>query len=1283
MNRDITSNQPPDWTAPPVRFVPRISRSSSHSPNRLRRRSMQIDPLIGELSPNAVLEALATSGTANGYGQSNPLSATLAQASSTERAIAVRAATASRSIRQWHTEVSAWEWPVVSEPPSTGFEVPSQEERARKRRKISENRSTSEVRTDGNNWIDNEEYWGGCPALLVRQREARIETIRTGMEELEMEELENVILVAHIPARSRPSSGYSVRSATDPPSTERLDDVSAVMIATLLQVLPTLARLSGLLEIWSARLAVLRMVPSFLKQLQETQKELKSAWEAIGIRPGGAESGSDRSLDSGKEAHRANTASIGTIEPGGGRSGVTVITNSSLARGPSDALQTVLAEYVSSSGQKLDRMLDALEGREDTIPPQWIDDMEGLERDYSEWVCEAERVVLENELRESRRGSQPNVQSGQTGHASGGHQSHTTPIADEHSAPSGEAAAGSNVYENPLRINPLSAATIYGLGHLGGYQDRAHTEWSYDPPEVSATPNSSIPEASDHRIDGKRSPLGSVSNGDLRYNVPESTILGQAGEDGVDVKEKSNAPPGSQEHVSQSVTRLSTLGGDNGDLPAVSHSSLDRADPLNGKESDPDLDVRPVTPKITLSPDSKPHLSGNLTNRRLSHPSDRAGSDISEDNIDTTVPNPIDVGKTVVTTIGPPSASSFLSDSSSSGLQDALTVVSHRPVFVRSRSLSSIGISGREERNQKNGIPSMKVYPRGRSGGLKLPGHGRSLSAPLHYWGRNIFSGRGPTAMRSYGDDLVTSKRASAVSMASGETVDTFEKVDVPRAESPSSRSTPTRKETTNHPSTPSSAKGERHRAPLSPNGPTGTARGSVRKLNGSPERPSKRERAVKDRNMFSNADREAADKTPNKPTEAKLEAKISSILTTIPAQIRLTSAADAAESVKSQQPSTPQSSITRSRRNTASSESYTLAPAETPGSASRGGTEHPEVKLYHLRRSGAEAPIKLHVRLVGAQSERVMVRVGGGWADLAEYLQDYAVHHGRRSSADGGGVVEVRRLPSSSNNTPTSASRTGQVTPGGGGSENGSARALRSRPAPLTSTPLGSSTLVVRKTRAPPALLSPDPPTAITSLPESINSTELTTTGNPSSSSSSTSTSPTAMRSSVPWPSANNPECGKAIDPASVLVAKKPRRVSRRAEPLSAEKQAWVDEMIGKVRRGAGSAEYSSSSASNSTRTGGRTTPIPTSTSSGMNLPANTSPLSTATAPLISRIDLSSTKDGGSDEPEKDKKRRGGERPGAGHRRRQSNDDRVGVGFGDLGTVGKTSRVFFRKDTT
>lgn len=84
-----------------------------------------------------------------------------------------------------------------------------------------------------------------------------------------------------------------------------------------------------------------------------------------------------------------------------------------------------------------------------------------------------------------------------------------------------------------------------------------------------------------------------------------------------------------------------------------------------------------------------------------------------------------------------------------------------------------------------------------------------------------------------------------------------------------------------------------------------------------------------------------------------------------------------------------------------------TLAPAEPSPKKS---TTDSEVKLYHLTQAGRDEPIKLFVRLVG-DGERVMVRVGGGWADLADYLRQYAEHHGSRTVS--GSSLEVHTAES------------------------------------------------------------------------------------------------------------------------------------------------------------------------------------------------------------------------------------------------------------------------------
>ena len=163
--------------------------------------------------------------------------------------------------------------------------------------------------------------------------------------------------------------------------------------------------------------------------------------------------------------------------------------------------------------------------------------------------------------------------------------------------------------------------------------------------------------------------------------------------------------------------------------------------------------------------------------------------------------------------------------------------------------------------------------------------------------------------------------------------------------------------------------------------------------------------------------------KVPGQDIEDQLEAKIHSILTNIPARIRLTSGSvdDALD-------------VRRPRANSSSKPGITLVPAEA-SSTSKLRSES-EIKLYHLHQPGKEVPIKLYVRLVGESGERVMVRVGGGWADLGEYLKEYAIHHGRRSISDGRFEIRGLSTTQSAMSVNTLATfKSGQSTPSTPGS--------------------------------------------------------------------------------------------------------------------------------------------------------------------------------------------------------------------------------------------------------
>ena len=196
---------------------------------------------------------------------------------------------------------------------------------------------------------------------------------------------------------------------------------------------------------------------------------------------------------------------------------------------------------------------------------------------------------------------------------------------------------------------------------------------------------------------------------------------------------------------------------------------------------------------------------------------------------------------------------------------------------------------------------------------------------------------------------------------------------------------------------------------------------------------------------------------TTSSSIDDQITEKITSILSNIPAKIRLTSGPEPegkepsrrtiSAQLKAHEKSTPPPKFNRS---VSATPSITLAPARAPKIRSSSGDS--DIKLYHLHQPGKDKPIKLYVRLVGEGEQRVMVRVGGGWADLGVYLQEYANHHGHRAVSEG--KFEIKGLPSTQSAasvTTLSAFSNDRTTPG-------------SRPGTPDHRP--SSSLAIRKTR-------------------------------------------------------------------------------------------------------------------------------------------------------------------------------------------------------------------------
>ena len=368
-HKHSTTLDPIPRRLPPAQYSS-DSRSRSQSRTRFQRSSAHdSDPLLSNLSPTSTLEALSYTDFRPDETRkaSSELRESIASASSSERALGIRAASAGKKLKEWHAEVAGWAWPGPTEG-KNGFEVPSAQEHGT-------GREDAGLGVNGDHGQDlhagpdrEQEFWGSLRRDVVEEYEERIEAIADGMEALDVEELKSHVLEAHMPSLSSSASTAHQREAgLETLNRTHLDDFTAVVTATILQALPYVARLTILLHTWSVRLVILRQVPGFLRALEDARTAVTSGWSTISV--------------------------SGASTPGHG-TGVT--------REAFNVMQPILEDRLTAAGQRLDRMLDALEGREDTVPKQWIDHMEMLEDDYSNWAVEAEKKVLENELREYR-----------------------------------------------------------------------------------------------------------------------------------------------------------------------------------------------------------------------------------------------------------------------------------------------------------------------------------------------------------------------------------------------------------------------------------------------------------------------------------------------------------------------------------------------------------------------------------------------------------------------------------------------------------------------------------------------------------------------------------------------------------------------------------------------------------------------------------------------------------------------------------------------------------------
>lgn len=836
-------------------------RSNSRSPSRSPARNasyQSVDPLLSNLSPESTIEALTSTQQVPAKEKDSYaiLSRSISQVSQAERALGIRAAVAAQRLGLWYKEVQTWEWPAGADAQiGKGFIPPS-----------------PNTATDSSSPVVAEHY-GSLPAHLVRQYEKRIEDIRDGMESLNVEELKDHVLSAHIPSRSRPSSSNSSVSTPPPLSYVQLSDFTAVITATILRALPLLSRLNSLLSTWDARLLVLRQVPGLLSRLRHTRVEL------------------DTSLNS-----------LNSPNPPG--EGDAVYSNSNFHSRKAD-----LQAMVTSVGRRMDNILDRLEGREDSLPENWIDDVEAIESDFGAWVKDAQRRAVENESTRLRRQpgkpqSSPNVTDPVTQNAS--------------SAPMQTIDEESGIFTAPATIpydkesSPIEQSGVTSESHVITSSNR-----SPEPPlPVSAPP----PSRNGGGGPGEPAPAGDAKNA----SPPLQKLL--------------------ESPIKLSKTRRK-------------HFS---PEPLRRRASNASADSSPSDyPSLVSSPDIR-HARAASSNgtplflktppqfQRDSRPSDHT---------------PTHGGHTV--------------------REEGLLRLNHHRNSPRATIMHNRAVSLPLQRFINEGLENHDGK------GVLDKGYGR----------------RG-----SIGSAIDSSKEQQDTSPSTSKDASNA----LGRAKHPQSQQQRISRGNRQIRDLASTAKGAkasgRNVDPYLKNSGHNAVR-SARSAGaeGTKDRKSNAHLVEEDNAADSASEKTEArlfTKLARKPKD-RLDEKISSILSTLPAPIHLISAADDQDRDLSGASTGGKSGTTSSQgepsdslNNGTPSITLTAAPSRRRHSQSR-PPEESSVKVYHLHRGGKSVPTKLFVRTVWGSEGRVMVRVGGGWADLGEYLREYAVHHGSRSVSE------------------------------------------------------------------------------------------------------------------------------------------------------------------------------------------------------------------------------------------------------------------------------------------
>ncbi|KAI1805447.1 hypothetical protein F4811DRAFT_223181 [Daldinia bambusicola] len=861
------------------------SQSQSQSPTHSSHRPS--DDLLSQLTPLSAVDALRS--------PTGALKTCMDRASASEQAFAMKTAVASQKIHEWFDELSSWPWPKDNS--SAGFKMPSNKGRNPSDPKTPGDDSNDELAETG--LLFDGGYLGSLPAADVDRYEKRVEKIQRELDSLDLEEIKKQVLHNHIMPLSRPGTPLfeGDRSLTSTLMFSKMEDLTAVVTAIIIQALPCLSRLSRLLSMWSVRFVVLRKVPSLHFMMADAKMALRSGWNAI---------------DS-TESRPPSSAGHDNMKKKPRR----------LSRNEFEIIKGVIQKKIMKPGQVLDSMLDSLEGSTDTLPDEWLDRMEAIEKDYASWETTAEQKVRENE------GSAPFK-----GYPA--HGSHTGPE------------------------TPRPKIKVHGPSPTRDLPDVSQFASPPMPEQPSAVRPGRRPGLPNPGPSRRRSTVSSRKEGGVRLLTEERSKIirrsaSQTFEPARHVASRRDMGPGSMARGA-SFSYDGAHEGRPAKIPTAKSTGVlpNSARLSQGKQP------RGQTQDKYRNSQSGPVLGEVSRNMVRSHSQESNKSDTAVGGGATLLEDDLD----------------FLEPS----VLEAVDEEREEPELPPARF---------EERKSSTGSFASTVIHDPLDGGVFL---GHSDNGSFREGSMEPDLPRLADPDEPFLSDGISPPSSPPLRYKNRSTSVTFK--DVPEvAHLPHASSTP--------PQSPIE----------SPETIDGDGSFEYDSQSGSPGRMS------------------------SLSEDDHLQQQISDLLESIPARIRLKRTPgvnlNPPDFQYPSQPKPKSSNGTRRSNSGLSSRggtpsfsrsgtpSFMLTPAREPRPRSKSSQG---IRVYHLSRSTGEPPLKLLIRSVGENGERVMVRIGGGWADLGEYLREYALHHGSRSRGEGKvDIKDVPTAPPAAGSSPTS----------------------------------------------------------------------------------------------------------------------------------------------------------------------------------------------------------------------------------------------------------------------